>query len=270
MHNVAPPVNTSPVAVHMHPAYGWRMAKPPATQQAADPGLASLAEWLSARMHARGLNQVEMERLTGIDQTNISRYMKGKQAISDRVLPILEKAVQSTAPEKLARTAVKGRTPRGFNDTNVKGALTSPITGAHPSRASHDVPVWLAMPIDKGPLFLLQNAPSEFAWRPQPLGAARRSFMLRMPDESMSPWREANEPIYFDPDADIVSARHALLQFDIGAPQDSSLICRLLAPPRIGAPAKASLYNDRRKTVVPDAPVRRIIPAIEWSRLIPH
>ena len=71
-----------------------------------------------------------------------------------------------------------------------------------------------------------------------------------------------------DPDAPLDQARHAMLQIDIGEPQDICVICRLLSPPVVGESPKARLYGEARKSSIPDAPIRRAFAAMEWSRII--
>jgi SOS-response transcriptional repressor LexA len=245
------------------------MVKTVATQHEEDAPVRSLTEWLDASMKARGLSQKDLIARSNLPQPTVSKLMKGTLKVSTTTLPVLEKALQTKAPPRLSAQAVPGRR-HGYTDAKVMAAAqASPITGATPQRADRDVQVWLAFTIGKGPLFMLQNAATEFAWRPPSLSSARNAFMLRMHDDSMSPWREPGEPIYFDPDADAATATHAMLQFDLGPPSDVCLICRLLSPPIVGEKANALVYRDGRKSTIPDKPVRRAIPAIEWSQIVP-
>ncbi len=257
------------VAMHMRGAYASAMVKRAAPQQESRTSPETLTGWLKATMAARDMVQDDLIRLSGLPQPTVNKLVNGVMSISTETLPALERALGTQAPAHLARQAVKGR-KRGYTDHKIMAtALASPITGAAPRLADHDVQVWIAMPVGRGPLFLLQTAATEFAWRPPSLSGARQAFMMRMPDDSMSPWREAGEPIYFDPDADPAQARHAMLQLDIGLPADVCLVCRLLSPAVIGEKPHGMIYRDGRKSSIPDGPVRRVIPALEWTQIIP-
>jgi transcriptional regulator with XRE-family HTH domain len=264
MHNVPVAVNALPVAAHMHRGYPNRMAKvrdrPPAE---ATP--ASLGEWLVAAMAARRVDQVTLEHLTGIDQTTISRARQGR--MSDRVLLQIAQALKVDAPQELLRLTSKGRRPRGAPELAPSGPTL--VTGARPQRAGADVPVYHAIRHQRGPAFLLQTAVTEFCWRPTPLASCRRAFMVRMPDTSMDPWRQAAEPIYCDPDRDVAQARHALVALDTGEPHDLWLICALITAPQVGAALDARLHNQRRGTAIPALPIRRAITIVEWPDLLP-
>lgn len=243
------------------------MSLAPAKRRAVDPAQ-SPGQWLAAIMRAHQVDQVQLEAISDIDQTTISRVLKSGRA-SDRVMKRLAATLKVPLPPEVLAQTVRGRRARGAPEPEISAARGSSLTGAKPTRPGFDVPVWHAFLIRHGPLFLLQTAPSEFAWRPPCLSSARRAFMLRMPGASMDPWRTEAEPIFFDPDADIATARHALLQFDIGEPQDTCVICRLLSPPKIGEAANARVYVAARRSPIPQAPVRKIIPAVEWAAIIP-
>lgn len=262
-------VNHSGVAVHMRDAYACAMPKIAAPQQsqqaAADP-----AEWLVAEMKRRGIDQVELGRRSKVPQPTISKVLRGRQRASDLVLQRLAAGMKTTVPAAVLAATIKGRNRRGGADEVVLAALASPVTGARPTRPDFDVPIWHALILGRGPAFLLQPAPTEFAWRPPALSAARSSFVLHMPGDSMVPWRAAGDPVYFDPKADASSATHAILQFDMGQPTATSLICHLLAPPVVGQPANARVYRDGRKSSVPTDPIVRVVPAIEWPQIIPR
>lgn len=226
---------------------------------------AALGEWLIATMAARRIDQVALEHLTGIDQTTISRARQGR--MSDRVLLRIAQALKVEAPAELLRLTTRGRRPRGAPE--LSAATAAMLTGARPQRAGADVPVYHAMPHQRGPAFLLQTAVVEFAWRPPTLASCRRAFMLRMPDASMEPWRQPSEPVYCDPDRDVAQARHVLVALDTGEPHDLWLVCAPTSAPEIGAPIAARLHNARRGTLLPALPVRRAIAIIEWPDLMP-
>lgn len=262
-------VNHSRVAVHMHHAYACAMARNAAPQQTAE-AATDPAEWLDAEMRRRGIDQVELQRASKVPQPTISKILSGKQRASDLVLKRLAAGMKTAVPPAVLAATIKGRNRRGGADEVVLAALASAVTGARPTRPGFDVPIWHALIIGRGPSFLLQPAPTEFAWRPPALSAARSAFVLHMPDDSMIPWRAAGEPIYFDPKADVGTATHAILQFDMGQPTATSLICRLLAPPIVGQPVKARIYRDGRRSSVPTEPVVRVVPAVEWPLIIPR
>lgn len=264
MHNTPPAVNARLVAAHMQHGYAPCMSKVrdrPAAQATPD----TLGEWLRATMEARHVDQVTLEHLTGIDQTTISRARNGR--MSDRVLLQLAQGLKVPVPPDLLALTTKGRRPRGAPELAPSGSTL--ITGARPNRAGTDVPVYPTFLYDRGPAFLLQNVATEFAWRPPAIAACRRSFMLRMPDASMAPWRQAMEPIYCDPDRDFAAGQHALVQLDTGEPHDLWVICAPTETPVAGKPLAARLYHPRRGSQIPALPVRKAITIVEWPDLMP-
>jgi transcriptional regulator with XRE-family HTH domain len=269
MHNNHDGVNVSLVATHMQSAYARRVTAtrtksrktPPAARE---PSVAELGAWVVSAMEAKGHNQKSLERASGVKQSQISRARRGK--VSNLVLQRLADSLGVAVPPHLLAATVPGRRPRGAPETAPALAAS---TGARPMRAGFDVPIFHTLFVGRGPSFYLQSAPTSFAWRPPILGRARNAFMLRMPDHSMSPWRERDEPIYCDPDRAIENARHALVQFEGPGPQDPWAICRIVTPPIPGGRLDGRIYRLGRGQSLPSAPVRRAIPILEWTDLMP-
>lgn len=225
----------------------------------------ALGAWVRDLMARRGVDQVMLEHISGVDQTAISRARKGQ--VSDTKLLQIAAALKVPVPPELLRVTVRGRRPRGAPELPAAGGAL--ITGARPQRAGFDVPVYPILPHARGPAFLLQTAVSEFTWRPPALAGARRAFVLRMPDATMAPWRQPHEAIYCDPDREAAGARHAALQLDAGEAHDLWVICAMDQPPTPGAPPAAHLYHPRRGAPIPALPVRRAITIVEWPELMP-
>lgn len=238
--------------------------RPPAPTPMGESGVGVVGAWLAATMKAHGHNQQTLAAQSGVKQSQISRALRGQ--VSDLVLQRLATTLRKEVPAEILALTVRGRRPRGAPETTPAAAAA---TGARPQRAGFDVPIYHALFVGRGPAFYLQAAPTAFAWRPPILATARNAFMLRMPDNSMSPWREQDEPIYCDPDRSAAAARHALVMFEDRKALDPCLICRLLAPPQPGQPLQGSLHRPPRGFTMPTAPVRRAIAILEWQAFMP-
>jgi hypothetical protein len=225
----------------------------------------ALGAWVRDIMARRGVDQVMLAHMSGVDQSMISRARNGQ--VSDMKLLQIAAALKATVPPELLPLTTKGRRPRGAPELPTAGATL--LTGVRPHRAGFDVPVLPVLPQPRGPVFLLQTAVSEFTWRPPCLANAREAFVLRMPDSTMAPWRQPHEPIYCDPDRDIAGARHAALQLASPGAHELWVICALDAPPVPGQPPAAHLYQPRRGYPIPALPVRRAIAVVEWPDLMP-
>lgn len=66
----------------------------------------------------------------------------------------------------------------------------------------------------------LNREPFEYLRRPEHLVGRERVFALRMPDDSMFPWRRPNELIMVDPTWAIAQGDHALVEINNGQDPD--------------------------------------------------
>ena len=61
-----------------------------------------------------------------------------------------------------------------------------------------------------GPLFRLNRVAVDMAPRPHGISTARKTSALRMPDDTMAPWRRAGELVFIDPTRPVRRGDHAL------------------------------------------------------------
>lgn len=143
-----------------------------------------------------------LARRAGLQPSTLSRWWK-KEA--DRTAPhggtlrLLEEASGVTLPPELARFA--GRS--GFAEVQAR-------TPAAP--ANLPVPVHALIGTRFDGLFFRNHAASEHVRRLPGLEGRSAVFALRMPDDSMEPWRRPNELVFVDPTWAVGIGDHALLE----------------------------------------------------------
>ena len=143
-----------------------------------------------------------MERL-GTDPSNLAR--KAKLAPSTLTRFVRDPHHKLT-PASLAAIAKVSRMPlpedlRQLVDPDFVAAAESEFLDVYALIASHN----------DGQFFLNQTS-HEQVERPASLARRERVFALRMPDDSMSPWRRPNELLFVDPTWAVGEGDHTLVR----------------------------------------------------------
>lgn len=170
-------------------------------------------------------NLTEVARRAGLNQTTVTRSMAehSSHPITARTVAAIAEAMRAVPPPGLLE-----RLPPGRERAHRMGAgAPAPSRGPTPVTANglpRDVPLYGAIIVARGPLFRLNPHAVDHAPRPPGIIAARKVFAVRMPDDSMAPWRRAGELIFVDPARPVRRGDHALFHLvDPGLPDEEPM-----------------------------------------------
>lgn len=191
--------------------------RPPSRDVAPDPGAGMRRDpqvaadaYIAALIERTGLDRTNLARAAGLAQSTLAeaRVRKG-HPLTRHTVETLAARFRIAPPPGLV-----DRLPPGRNRTHRSGAkawiMESPPPSAGTTGHVRDVPIFGALMISRGPLFRLNRVAVDMAPRPYGLLTARKAYAIRMPDESMSPWRRAGELVFIDPTRPVRRGDHAL------------------------------------------------------------
>lgn len=190
---------------------------PPRQQQMALTELSQRAarEWVSRLAAERKTTPTGLARRAGLNPSTVTRPMSAgdhKHLITRQTIERIASTWQVAAPESL----LKGL-PEGRNRTTRAKIVATLGTLALPPPGPNDVPVWGAVATARAGFFHLNRVPLDYTRRPPGAAAIANLACLRMPDESMEPWRRTGEPLFLDPHRPIGIDHHALVEVGLEA-----------------------------------------------------
>lgn len=232
-------------AVHMRATYGPPMAKSAEKALLAPPrlsrGPAGMAEesrvleraperagpideaaqqgawaYVERLVQATGLDRTKLARKAGFNPSTITdSRLKGGHPITARTIEMLARTFKAAPPPGLIERLPSGRN-RAHQGSKLGEPMDSPSLPPIPGVRTNDVPIFGALMVGRGPLFHLNRMAVDMAPRPWGIRTARKAYALRMPDETMTPWRRAGELVFIDPARPVRRGDHAL--FLLGDP----------------------------------------------------
>jgi SOS-response transcriptional repressor LexA len=184
------------------------------------------------------VTMTEVARRASVNQTTVTRSMASRSPhpISARTVAAIADAMGRAPPPWLLEALPQGR-ERTHKAGPAQAAARAPAP-VHASGLIRDVPLYGALIVGRGPLFRLNPHAVDHALRPPGIIAARKVFALRMPDDSMAPWRRAGELIFIDPARPVRRGDHAMFHLADPSLPDEDPIC-LIRLVNAGATADA-------------------------------
>lgn len=170
-------------------------------------------------------NLTEVARRAGVSQTTVTRSMnKGSNhPITARTVAAIAQAMRVTPPPRLLERLPPGRERAHQAGVGAPVASRAAVS-VTASGLPRDVPLYGAIVVARGPLFRLNPHAVDHAPRPPGIIAARKVFAVRMPDDSMAPWRRAGELVFVDPARPVRRGDHALFHLvDPALPDEEPL-----------------------------------------------
>lgn len=149
-------------------------------------------------------NSAELGRAIGIHPSTLWRILASEEetmAPKAETLRALQAAARRPLPPELAEL-LRGPAPE------------PPTSLAASGLASRPIPVHALIGTRIPGRFHLNREPFEYVRRPEHLLGRERVFALRMPDDSMMPWRAPNELILVDPTWAVAQGDHALVEIN--------------------------------------------------------
>lgn len=172
-----------------------------------------------------GLNATRLAMAAGLSQTTLTRPLTDpRAALTARTIELVARRFKAPLPAGLL-----DQLPPGRNRAHRDGAMGWKMEPSLPSPPepgpARDVPIYGALMISRGPLFHLNRIAVDMAPRPHGIRTARKTYALRMPDESMAPWRRAGELVFIDPTRPVRRGDHALYLLADPAQPDNDAVC---------------------------------------------
>ncbi|WP_191085647.1 helix-turn-helix domain-containing protein [Roseococcus microcysteis] len=178
-------------------------------------------EWVLRLAHDKQQELSNLARRAGIATSTLTRAMNPAQngKLTQATLEKLSRAYGVEIPKHVLDSVEPGRR-RYSAAPMITGLGQLPPAPSGPN----DVPIWGAVQTHRPGFFHVNHAALDHAKRPPGGAAIARLACIRMPDESMEPWRMAGEAIYLDPNRPIALMNHALVEcIDPARPNDPSL-----------------------------------------------
>lgn len=187
-------------------------------------------EWILELKSQTGLELTNLARHAGLNQSTVTRPVNdptNTKPITAQVLRRLSEAFGKPLPANVLEHLDPGR-PR--ERTNIRPArkskasteITTPVLEW---KISKDVPIWGSILKTPGTPFELNREVVAYAPRLPGIIGAKAVFAIRMPDESMSPWRQPDEYIYVDANRPVKSGDHVLIEYIRTDAPKSDLLC---------------------------------------------
>jgi hypothetical protein len=218
-------------------------------------------EWVSRLAATVGEEPSNMARRAGLATTTLTRALSpsGHGKLTRSTLEALARAYGVEVPAAVLEAVEPGRRRRSARpDVQRLARLPTPPAGPN------DVPVWGAIDSARPGFFHLNHVALDYARRPPGAAAVAHLACLRMPDDSMAPWRLAGEALYLDPHRPMTLMHHVLVE------------CAVLADPN--GPTLSFVAQLRREGYWQHAPrdvvaldglqVVNRVRVLEWQELL--
>lgn len=230
--------------------------------------LQSPADWLREQARGHGMTVTDVARRSDVDQGALSRAMK-RGGPSREVLRTIANALKWTIPDAVLLAAPPGRST-GPQRVAKRGAI--PALSRIPTAQPVDqLAVWTTYPREEPWFYYNDQEIVETVARPSALQSAQHIMAIRMPNASMSPWRQPDEFIVLALRRPVAPGNHALVRLVPRArPNETelSLIARIDRMPEGDKPPAMTIYNLRGG--VPDMKFFAyvsMIRVLEWSEV---
>ena len=210
-----------------------------------------VAEYVTDLVGRDGWNKRKLATVTGIDPSYVTRMVKGERNASAEVLKKMADQTGVPLPPELLAVLP----PEGPAQTAGMGLV--------------DVPLYTLIPAAGGGAAYRSNVVSDRAPRLPGIIHARDVMAVRMPDDSMSPWRQPSEMIYLQPGWAVARGDHVLAELPHPTDPDSPnsvFVVRQVAQIRQGELTLAT-YDGAAPVKLRRGEYLALTRVMEWSEL---